>query len=145
MDDLLLEYREILAEYETAVTELTMNMKPTDGIFGLGKHPGDAACHEIMDKKIQTLCDRVADEQEKSEEAAVLSEAILQQESQWTGPDFARLMLIAIQRHTLKLIPMLSEEKRFELGAWYHRQYPRRKKLPVQFQIDKALRENGSL
>ena len=145
MDAILQEYREIMAEYDTAVAEVTKNMKPIDGFFGVGKHPGEATCHEIMDKKIQSLCDRVVEEQESDGEAAALTEAILLQESQWTGPDFARLMLIAIQRHTLKLIPMLSEEKRFELGAWYHRQYPRRKRLPVQFQIDKALRENGSL
>ena len=132
--------RENLREYDQAVQELQKNRKMLDGVLGLGKHPGDAACHEILDKQIETLCKETA-EDGTPEEAAALLEEIYHTERNWKGPEYARLMLTAVQRHTIPVIPKLTPESRKTLCAWYEKEYPRRKRLPVQDQVMKALQK----
>ena len=54
----------LMREYDQAVAELQRKRKPLDGVLGLGSHPGEAACHEILDGKIQELCQRAETEAE---------------------------------------------------------------------------------
>ena len=134
------EFQEIMTEYDAAVDEVQKNRRGFDGFMGLGHHPGNAACHEIMDKKVAELCGRAAAEG-TSAEAAVLTEAVLKKENSWEGPEFARLMLKAIQRHALPVIPRLGPEDRKNLEEWYNRIYPRRQRLPAQEDVLKALKK----
>ena len=133
------ELREILQEYDQAVQKLQQNRKMFDGVFGLGVRPGDAACHEVMDRKVEELCRRAAEEPQHGE-TAELTGRILRAEASWEGPEYARLALTAIQRHTIPLIPRLNGEEREELRAWYEKRYPRRLRLPVQIRILKLLK-----
>ncbi|MBQ8073693.1 MAG: hypothetical protein IJ231_08025 [Clostridia bacterium] len=131
-------FQAALAEYAQAVTEVQKSRKMFDGVLGLGNHPSNAPCHDVFDKKVESLCLEAA-EPENGAERAALVEAVFGAEGQWKGPEYARLMLIAAQRHTLPLLPLLAPESRKKLADWYRKTYPRRKRLPVQDQVLKAL------
>ena len=45
----------------------------------------------------------------------------------------------AVQGHVRPLVPFLAAEEAGELAAWYAQVYPRRRRLPVQSQLLKAL------
>lgn len=47
--------------------------------------------------------------------------------------------LVAVQRHALKLIPLLTEEVQRSIGARFDRQYPSSSRVPVQQEIHAAL------
>ena len=59
----------------------------------------------------------------------------------WEGPEYARLMLVALQRHTLTLIPGVNPEDRKAMAERYRKEWPRIKRLPVQDQVLKALQK----
>ena len=134
------EFSAMMAEYEEAVTEVQKNRKMFDGVLGMGAHPGNAPCHDALDKKIAALCEAVAGDPGAGQ-AKELLDAVYGASLKWEGPEYARLMLIAVQRHTLPVIPRLSPEERAELAAWYERSFPRRKRLPVQDEVLKALKK----
>ena len=130
------KWEDILREYGSAVQTLQKNRKMFDGVLGLGTHPGSAPCHDAMDKQVEALCREAA-----PEEADALAERILHAAFNWEGPEYARLMLIAVQRHLQLLLPALSPTAREALAAWYEKKYPRRLRLPVQEQLLKALKK----
>ena len=134
------EYSAIMAEYNEEVQKVQQKRKFFDGVLGMGQHPGDAHCHEAMDQKVKELCDRAAAEADAGE-AAELTGAVFQSAMKWKGPEYARLMLLAIQRHTLVLIPLLEKEKKEELRALFEKNYPRRTRVPVQDQVLALLRK----
>ena len=136
--DALNELRSICAEYGDAVKETEKKKRFFDGFLGLGNHPGNAACHEVLDQKTEELCRRALEEG-TPEELGALTEAIFRLEGSWQGPEYGRLMLLALHRHTLELIPRMDGETRERLAAWYGKTYPRRKRLPVQDQVYAAL------
>ncbi len=135
------EFWQLIAAYEADVAVLGKQRRSIAGLFGLGSTPADDPCHERLDRAVGELCARAAEE--PPEEAAALTEAVLKAENGFSGQEYARLSLIALQRHTMTLIPLLEEEKKAALAAWYRETYPRRKRLPVQDQILKALGGNG--
>ena len=134
------EFRGILAIYNEEVNKVQKERKFFDGVLGMGNHPGYAACHENMDRAVEELCQRAMEEND-SEEKAKLSEAVLQAESRWEGPGYARLMLAAIQRHVRPLIFCLDRADRNRLAVWYEKQYPKRKRLPIQDEIAAELKK----
>ncbi len=127
-------------EYAQAVQELQKNRKRFDGIFGFGNPPGNAPCHDQMDQRAEALCRRAAEEGTPAE-AAGLTESLFRMEESCKGPEYARLSLVAAQRHTIPLIPRMTKEDRERLRAWYEKRYPRRMRLPVQERILKLLKE----
>ncbi len=137
--DFLQEYQRLMTEYDQAVQELQKKRKVFDGLLGVGNHPGNAACHELLDRQTEALC-REALEKGSPEELKTLAEAVFQSERKWQGPEYARLMLVAIQRHTLEMIPRMEKTDRENLAAWYRQAYPRMRRLPVQDQVLKALK-----
>lgn len=136
----LQEYKAIMDEYVEAVNELQKKRKFLDGLFGFGSHPGNAACHEILDQKVEALCRKAGEALDASEQAS-LADAVLRSERAWQGPEYARLMMAAIQRHVIPLLPSLSPETKKELLTWYEKEYPRWKRLPVQDQVISALKK----
>ncbi|MBR2824331.1 MAG: hypothetical protein IKE24_11675 [Clostridia bacterium] len=129
-----------LAEYDAAVAELQKKRKLFDGLLGFGTHPGEAACHEILDGKVRDLCRRAETEADPTEKRDLM-EKLCALPGQWDGPEYARLMLIALQRHTLELIRGMAPEDRKALGERYKKEWPRVKRLPVQDQVLKALQK----
>ena len=128
------EYSTIMAEYQEEVQKVQQKRKFFDGILGIGTRPGDAHCHEVMDQKVKELCDKAAAEAD-TDGAAELTGAIFRAAAEWKGPEYARLMLLAIQRHTLGLIPLLEKGKKEELSVFFEKSYPRRTRVPVQDQV----------
>ena len=108
-------FQAALAEYAQAVTEVQKSRKMFDGVLGLGNHPSNAPCHDVFDKKVESLCLEAA-EPENGAERAALVEAVFGAEGQCKGPEYARLMLIAAQRHTLPLLPLLAPARRVLLN-----------------------------
>ena len=134
------EFRSIMDEYTEAVRNVQKNRKMFDGVMGLGNHPGNAPSHETLDKKVESLCLEAAG-WENSEDREALIREISQAALDWEGPEYARLMLVAVQRHTLELIPKLEPEGRERLTEWYQKAYPRIRRLPVQNQVLSALKK----
>ncbi|MBQ9252996.1 MAG: hypothetical protein IJ188_10220 [Clostridia bacterium] len=130
----------VLKEYQDEVQKLQKGKRMFDGVMGLGNHPGNAPCHEIMDRQVEALCGQATDAVE-TEGISELILRIFQAQGEWQGPEYARLMLAAIQRHTLPLISRLPAEEKEMLRRWYEQAYPRRKRLPVQDQILAALKQ----
>jgi len=136
------EFTNTMNEYDAAVQEVQKNRKFFDGLLGMGTHPGSAACHDTMDRRVAEICGQAAESADAGEKAELVW-AVFQAEGSWKGPEYARLMLAAIQRHTLPLISGLEETDRKELAEWYRKTYPRHKRLPMQEQVLKALKEQN--
>lgn len=134
------ELNQLLREYDGEIRSLQKNRRFFDGLFGMGGSAANAPCHDRLDRAVEELCGRAAEETAEAPERAELVREILQAQGRWQGPEYARLMLAALQRHTLGLIPLLEAGNRATLLAWYEKEYPRRKRLPVQDQILKALK-----
>ena len=133
------EFFNAMHEYDSAVQEVQKKRKFFDGLLGMGNHPANAACHELMDQRVAELCRQAAESADPGEKAALIR-AVFQAEPSWEGPEYARLMLTAIQRHTLEVIPGLEPSEREALKEWYLEAYPRHRRLPVQEQVLKALK-----
>ncbi len=129
------EFRQMLAEYDENVGEVERKKRPLDGILGFGRVPANDPCHEALDKKAEELVARALAEGTEGREADELTGALLRAESRYTGPSYAGMTLIALQRHAKDLIPRMSPEGRRELLAWYEKQYPRRTRFPIQKEI----------
>ena len=125
-------FREILNEYREGLEKDRKNRKPLSGIFGFGAGPGDDPCHEILDRQAGQLMEELGAGEPAPEETAELVNAVFRAEGSEAWPEYARLALIAIQRHTLPLISRMNPGDRAELAAWYEKQYPKHKRLPVQ-------------
>ena len=136
------EFRQLIAAYEAETDALGKQRRSIAGLFGMGKTPADDPCHDRLDKAVGEMCARAAEE-DSPEEAAALAEAVLRAEHGFDGYDYARLTMIALQRHALLLIPRLGPVEKAALAEWYLAIYPRRMRLPVQDQIVKALGGTG--
>lgn len=129
----------LLADYRADIDRLERSRKPTDGLLGFGKKPGDDACHDKMDERVRALAGEMTADPDADGIAPALR-LLLNAGTDETWPDHARWMLLAQQRHFLPLIPRLSAGERAELAALYDSLYPRRLRLPVQKQLAKALK-----
>ena len=132
-------FRGIIATYVEELEKAEKNRKPFGGLFGFGQGPGDFPCHEALDRQVAELTAEAAEAEESPEETAALVKDILEAEGNRTWTEAARLSVLAIQRHTLPLISRMSREDRDSISSWYEKQYPKRKRLPVQRQIVKEL------
>ena len=131
-------FRGIIATYVEELEKAEKNRKPFGGLFGFGQGPGDFPCHEALDRQVAELTAEAAAEGSPEETAALVKD-ILEAERNRTWTEAARLSVLAIQRHTLPLISRMSREDRGRISSWYEKQYPKRKRLPVQRQIVKEL------
>lgn len=141
------ELRRILEIYREAVARVEKNKKPYDGLLGMGKKPSDDACHEQMDQGVAALIQRVAGVNDEAagvvpaDPSAVdaLLSGLMHAAKEFDGPEYARIALVAAQRHGIPLIPRMTAAGRAELCAWYDKAYPRRLRFPIQKQIVDAL------
>ncbi len=133
-------FSEILSEYRGALERGRKNIKPLSGIFGFVAGPGDDPCHSELHRKTEALTRPAAAEDAVPEDISALVCAVLQAEQNEVWPDYARLALIAAQRHTLPLVSRMNPESRAELAGWYEKRYPKRMRLPVQKRILEELK-----
>ena len=59
--ELIQDLDAVLQDYLAAVQELQKGRKLFDGLLGMGSRPGDAPCHDELDKKIAALCAQAAE------------------------------------------------------------------------------------
>lgn len=136
------QVRAILDEYAQALEETARQRRPTEGLLGFGRKLGDEPCHEIMDRKIAALTETLLadDGAEDADEAASL---LLRAEADGAWPEAAKFALIAAQRHLIPLVSRLSRNGAAEMAAWFEKRYPVFRRLPVQKQLLKALKNAG--
>ena len=131
----------IYAEYLEQVARLMKDKKPADGLLGLGDAPQNAPCHTIFDQQVEAFTHQLSDL-----DAAELAEVVallLRAEKEHPAPDCAAWMMIAAQRHSLTLIPRISEEMAAELLKWYAAAYPVFHRLPVQKEVIRQLKKRA--
>ncbi len=134
------EFQSILSAYQEDLDQLDKSLRPGDGIFGFGRVPGDDPCHARFDSRTAELAESWAQPDREREEAAELVRSMLRCDRELTLPVYAQVMLIAIQRHVLPLIPRLTGTEAREIRLWYEKQYPFFKRMPIQKDILLALK-----
>ena len=127
--------------YLDTVRELERKRKPGEGIFGLKGGPADNPCHERYDQTVQQLLKDFAARNPASETVREVLEELYSSPKKYSAPTCAYWMLIAVQRHSVPLIDLLSSEDAFALYVRFNKDIPRRERLPVQTEILKKLKQ----
>ncbi len=141
MNSYLDRLRGIIGVYEEELSVADRNRKPASGLLGIGPGPGDDPCHDRLDQAVASLVDDMLRDPAGLSEAGPVVSLLLRAESEGGWPEPARLMLLAIQRHAISLIPVLERNTREELYAWYGKRHPRSRRFPLQKQILAALKK----
>ena len=141
--DTLSALRSETETYVDFVRELERKRKPGEGIFGLKGGPADNPCHERFDQTVGQLLQDFAARKPASDTVRAVMEALFAAPKKYasSAPACAYWMLIAIQRHSLPLIDLLSSEDAFALYVRFNKDIPRRERLPVQTEILKKLKK----
>ena len=112
-----------------------------DGLFGLGKDPRKAACHDDFYEYVAGWVQEFLEHDPSAAECAAAVEWIVKLASaHWEQKDTFGY-LYAIHGHIMPLIPRMDREAAKEVASWYEGAYPRRKRMPVQEQVFKALKK----
>lgn len=139
----LISLKRLFEAYLDEVDEVMRRRKPADGILGFGNAPQNDPCHERFDRAVEAEVQRLLD---ASPDAAAAEEAVgflLRDEALSRRAECARWMLIAVQRHALALIPLLSAESAGALLRQYTARYPWTKRFPAQKQVIDALKRQA--
>lgn len=140
--ELAADLRGIYADYLHEVEALLAQAKPGDGLLGMGNAPQHAPCHEQFDQQVERLVQAQGGTLAPSDAVEVV-ELLLRGEKDASAPDCAAWMLIAVQRHSMALIPRLSREEAQRLLAWYTQAYPACQRLPIQKEIIRLLKRQA--
>ena len=115
--------------------------KPGEGLFGFGKRPQDAPCHEHFVSDLGTALNVIAESEPDSTFLRSILGMIYDAPKTRPAPKSAYWMLIAVHGLTLPLIPLLSPEDAAALSLSYAAAFPRRERLPVQKQVLDSLKK----
>lgn len=139
----LTQLQALLTDYVATVDDVMRTRKLGDGLFGAPGGPKDHPCHEQLDQAAQAMIAQFAAETLTAAEAAALSERLLTSEDLGHGVPCAQLMLMAVQRYCLPLIPMLTAADAKRLLDAYSRRYPPFNRFPAQTEVIKALKKQA--
>lgn len=128
------DVRLIIENYIRETHEILVQAKPTDGLFGLGDDPRRNPCHA-------NFYNRLKESLTECEDPYECTKLLFEADSSFPCSDLARAMLTAIQGLALPLIPQLTDAQRDELRKWYDENIPRRRRLPIQQDLYKALKK----
>ena len=131
----------ILDEYERAIEAETRTRKPAEGLLGFGRKPGDMACHEAFDQKIEAFFVQLAAQPPCREELIAALQSLFRAADTRPWPEHAYWSLLAAERHALRLIPLLNREDASALLREYAARYKPWERLPVQKQVIQALKK----
>ena len=126
--------------YLKFVEELERKRKPGEGIFGLKGGPADNPCHEQYSETVRQLLEGFARQNPPSGLVRPVLEELYAAPKRHPRPACSYWMLIAVQRHSLPLIDLLSPQDAFDLYVRFSRDVPRHERLPVQTEILKKLK-----
>ena len=136
---ILSEIKELYDSYISSVRKAQQDMKPSDGLFGIGRKLSDDPCHDDFAEKLERmLSDHAAGSPEPSEVREVLG-YIYDIPKEYERNDSVCLMLTAVHGFTTELAAYLSADDAAELLERYKENYPKNKRLPVQKKLIKVL------
>ena len=125
--------------YIARVQDLMANKHAFDGMFGLGHHPKNDPCHLEFYQDVKKMTEDCVAEPPDTAEVDEFAETLLRAHQDRGDLPEVQMMYIPIQGLVLQLLPLMSEEKKKELGEWYGTYMPRRMRMPVQRDVCKAL------
>lgn len=131
---------ELIRSYIATVEALNKKARPFDGVFGMGNDVRKDPCHMKVYEDIQAAVEAAVAGGIYPEEADRAAETLLKAESSYTCPSCCGMMLTAFQGHIIPLTKHMSAAKREELRAWMDTTTPKRRRLPVQNNLYKALK-----
>lgn len=128
-------------EYEKQIDELMEAKSPFAGVFGIGHHPKNDPCHLVYYKDIQKMVDEFIASDPDAEEADDFAETLLKADFERGGSESFQMdmMYVPVQGFVISLAPYMSEAKKAELGGWFADAVPKRRRLPIQKDVCKAL------
>ena len=130
-------------DYEAQVEEAASRARPTDGIFGFRGGVKDDPCHSRFAEALRAmLADYAASEPDPDEVGEVLL-FMMEEPRLYRGHPSAAWMLQAVQGLTMDLVPLLRPDAAAALAAAYEKDYPRSKRLPVQNELLKRLKQRA--
>ncbi|MDR1132248.1 MAG: hypothetical protein LBL15_07510 [Oscillospiraceae bacterium] len=138
--DILVQLRQIYADYLSELEKLRASLKLTDGLFGFGRSPGNDPCHaRFMDTLEKALADFAAQEPASDTVSQALGFIFEAAQDSKSG-SLSYWMLLAVHGLTGGLIGRLSETDAVKLSERYAALYPGYRQLPVQKDIAAKLR-----
>lgn len=133
-------FDELTNAYIERVSMLMKNKAPYAGIFGIGHHPKDDACHLEYYNTIKSLVEECCASSPSSDEADELAEALMKCDSELKEKAEIEMMFIPLQGFVKELVPFMSADKKSELSDWYKNYLPKKYlRFPVQNELCRAL------
>lgn len=136
--------RKIYDSYFEKALAAEQNRKPTDGMFGIGKKPGDDPCHAEFAAELEAALNTYKEESPASAEVRELLDFMYQLPKSHEEPKSIYWMLIAVHGLTAILIPLLGQSDAAALRKSYAAAYKRWERLPVQQKVLRALEQAAS-
>ena len=128
--------------YERELLALYAKASPFAGILGMGNHPKDDACNEVFYRNVENWAREFLSGAPSQQEAEVAVNWMLKLAYVHRN-DKTCMFCYAIQSHAKGLIPLMGQEQALELQKWYDGTYPARDRLPIQWDVYKALEKRS--
>ena len=143
MEELLTALEQAFEDYRTALKECEKKYKPTDGLLGFGHSIKDDPCHAQVDERVEKIVAEIRDAGPSHPEAERAALMLLARDDAPTWPVSAQLMLRALERHCIPVIPFLSREAASALLDKYDARYKRWDRFPAQKEVYQALKKQA--
>ena len=140
MEELLNALEQAFRDYRTALEACEKKYRPTDGLLGFGHSIKDDPCHTQMDERVEKAVAEICSASPSPEAAERAAQMLLARDDTPTWPTSAQLMLRALERHSIPLIPFLASEAAGRLLKKCDARYKRWDRFPVQKEVFKALK-----
>ena len=140
MEELLKALEQTFLDYRKALEECEKKYRPSDGLLGFGHSIKDDPCHEQMDRQVEKSVAEIYGANPSPEEAEKAVRMLLARDDVSAWQPSAQLMLRALERHCIPLIPFLSRETAGALLKKYDARYKRWDRFPAQKEVFKALK-----
>ena len=127
--------KKLIENYIDEVKSVSKNSRPLAGVFGFKGGVGDSPCHLAFYNAMKELTE--SPDCDAYEAVGLLIRA----DSSYEAPNSAKFMLSAAQGLAIPLVEKLSAEQKAEFLQFFEDNIPKRKRLPVQEQLYKALKK----
>lgn len=135
------EIRAIYADYLEKAREAERRRRPGDGLFGFGRKPADDPCHADFLKALREAVEALAQTGSDGEMAETLRLICDAPSACAQEPPGIYWTLVAAHGAMPAGIPSLDRREARELYEHYAAAWPKVRRMPVQRQVLKALRE----
>ena len=139
---MLQQLKERYRQYDEEATLVRKKASPADGLFGFGNDPKNHPCHELFYEDIgkwtKDFLETQPDARDSFDAARFLIAApkeIAGRESYW--------MMYAAQGWCRELVSRLDADGCAELRTLFDELYPKRDRMPVQQELNKALKKGA--